>query len=135
VAAEGRPGDDAEAVLREACDGEVALDSAARIEHLRVRDGADVAGDPVVAQPLEEVGCLQARDLDLREGGLVEQRGRRAAGDVLGADRGRPEPAGPAPRPQRLVAVRRVRLEPVDTFPAGLLAEDRTELLRARVRR
>ena len=53
---------------------------------------------------------------------------------MLGADRGRPVPAGPAAWAQALVAVRRVRLEPVRALPAGLLAERRPELLQPRVR-
>ena len=56
--------------------------------------------------------------LELRERRLVEQRGRLAAGAVLGADRGRPELPGPATRPERLVACGRVRLEPVRALPA-----------------
>src|SRR5262249_2313844 len=124
-----------EPVFGEPRDGEVALDAAARVQHLRVRDRADVARDAVVAEPLEERGCALAADLDLRERRLVEQRRRLAARTVLGADGRRPEPAGPAARPQRLVAVHRVRLEPVRALPARLLAEGRAELLQARVRR
>src|SRR5205085_11564515 len=93
VPAERSPRDDAEAVVCDSRDREVALDAAARVEHLGVRDGTDGAGNAVVAQPLEELGRLLPGDLDLREGGLVEQRRRRTAGDVLGADGGRPEPA------------------------------------------
>ena len=54
VLPEGRAGDDAEAVLGEPGDGEIALDPAALVEHLRVRDRADVTRDAVVAEPLEE---------------------------------------------------------------------------------
>src|SRR5262249_22559537 len=105
------------------------------IEHLRVRDRADVTGDAVVAQALEELGRAFARDLDLRERGLVEEGGGLAARDVLRADRGRPQTTGPAARPQRLVTARRVRLEPVRAFPPGLLPECGTELDEARIGR
>ena len=52
VPAERCPGDDAEAVFGKARDGEIALDSAALIEHLRVGDRSDVARNLVVTQPL-----------------------------------------------------------------------------------
>src|SRR5439155_841775 len=58
-------------------------------------------------------------------GGLVEERGALAAGDVLGPDGRRPQPAGPPARAQRLVAGRRVGLVPVHALPARLLAEGR----------
>ena len=135
VLAEGRPGHDPEPIVGEPGDGEVALDSAARVQHRGVGDGAHVARDPVCAQPLEERSSALAGDLDLRERRLVEERRRLAAGDVLGADRGRPEPARPAARPQRLVSAGGVRLEPVRALPARLLAEGRTQPGEAAVRR
>ena len=58
-----------------------------------------------------------------------------AAGEVLGADRGRPEASRPAARAQRLVAARCIRLEPVRALPARLLAEGGAELLQPRVGR
>ena len=64
-----------------------------------------------------------ARDLHLRERALVEERGGGTAGEVLGADRGRPVLARPAAGAQRLVAGGRVRLVPVDPLPARLLPE------------
>src|SRR5712692_5890314 len=60
---------------------------------------------------------------------------KSAAGDVLRSDRRRPQATGPAARPQRLVAQSRVGFKPVHAFPAGLLSEDATERLRARVGR
>ena len=105
VLAERRAGDDAEAILREPRDGEIALDPAVLVQHRRVGDRADVARDPVVAEALEELRSALSGDLDLREARLVEQRGRVARRAVLGADGARPQPAGPAARPQRLVAV------------------------------
>ena len=119
------PGDDPEAVFGEPGDGEVALDPAAAVQHLRVGDCADLARDPVVAEALEEVGGARAGHLDLRERRLVEERGGLADGAVLRLDRGRPVAPGPAPGPQRLVAAGRVRLEPVRALPARLLAERR----------
>src|SRR5215210_5586050 len=53
---------------------------------------------------------------------------------MLGADRGRPEPACPATRPQRLVSGGRVGLEPVCPLPARFLAEGCAELLEPWVR-
>ena len=50
VVAEGGAGDDEEPILAEARDGEVALDPAAPVEHLRVGDPADRAVHLVVAQ-------------------------------------------------------------------------------------
>ena len=135
VPPERRAGDDAEAILRQPRHGEVALDPAPRVQHLRVGDRADLAGDVVVAEPLEQIRRALAGDLDLGERGLVEERSRLAAGAVLDADRRRPELARPPARAQPLLAARRVRLEPVRALPAGLLAERRTELLQARIGR
>ena len=97
--------------------------------------GADVARDAVVAEMLEQVGGTLAGDLDLGERRLVEQSRGLATGDVLRADRRRPELAGPAARPERLVAARGVRLEPVRPLPARLLAERGPEHAEALVRR
>src|SRR5262245_18523192 len=100
VAAERGARDDAEAVLGEARDGEVALDPAARVEHRRVCDLADFAGDSVVAEALQEVGSSLAGDVDLGEARLVEDRRRLAARQVLGADRRGPELPRPSPGPE-----------------------------------
>ena len=129
VLPECRARDDAEALFGEPSDREVALDPAALVEHLRVRDRTDIARDAVVAQPFEEPGRARSDDVELGEGRLVEEGSRFAAGTVLGADRRRPEPPCPAARAQRLVTAPRVRLEPVRALPAGLLAEDGAELL------
>ena len=108
VAAERRPGDDAKAILGEPRHGEVALDPAALVQHLGVRDRTDVAGDAVVRRAV--------RGRRLSPGPRPRSwrtRSRRtappalAARAVLGADRRRPEPPGPAAGPQRLVALRR----------------------------
>ena len=133
VVAERGAGDDREALLLQPRDGEVALDPAAPVEHLRVGDLPDLARDAVVAQPLEELRRARPADLELGERGLVEQRRGLAAGAVLGADRRRPVHARPAARAQRLVARRLVGGVPVDALPAGLLAEHRAVALVPRV--
>ena len=99
VLAEGRARDDPEALLAEPRDGEVALDPAAAVQHLRVGDRADVAGDAVRAEPFEELGGALAGDLDLGEGALVEERGasrgRRACSAPIAGDQSRPaQPRG-----------------------------------------
>ena len=135
VLPERRARHDAEPVLGKPCDGEVALDPATAVEHLGVGHAPDLAGDAVRAEPFEELGRPLARHVDLRERRLVEERRRLAAGDVLGADRRRPQLPRPAARAQRLVPAHRVRLEPVRTLPARLLAEHGPELHEPRVRR
>src|SRR6185312_14892399 len=75
-----------------------------------------------------EVGRPGPLDLQLGEGGLVEDRHRLAAGPVLGTDRGRPVLPRPAARPQILLTGGGVRLVPVDPLPAGFLAEGGTVL-------
>ena len=127
MSAEGRAGNDAEAILCEPRDREVALDPAARVEHRGVGDLTDLTRDPVVADTFQERRRALARNVDLREARLVEERRALTAGAVLGSDRGRPESSRPATRPKRLVAGRGVRLEPVRPFPARLLAERGTE--------
>ena len=133
VLAERRARDDPESIVREPRHREVALDPAALVEHLGVRDAADIAGDAVRAEALEERCRALAGDVELREGRLVEQRGPLAACDVLGADGRRPELPGPPARAERLVACRRIRLEPVGALPPRLLPEDGTELGEPRI--
>src|SRR5436190_2248565 len=117
VVAEGRAGDDREAIAGEARDGEVTFDPAAAVEHLRVGDLLRLAGYPVVTQTLEELGCPGSLDFHLRERALVEDGHPIPRGLVLGADRRGPVLAGPAPRAQRLVPRLGVRFVPVDPFP------------------
>src|SRR5262249_27221745 len=104
-------------------DGDVALDPAAAVEHLRVGDLPDVARDAVVTQPLEQLGRSRPGDLELRERRLIEEAGGLPGGAVLRLDPGRPQLSGPAVRAQRLVAGGGVGLVPVDALPARLLAE------------
>ena len=87
VPGESRPRHDAEALLGEPRDGEIALDPTTLVEHLGVRDRTDVACNAVVTEPLEEVSCFLPRDLDLRERRLVEERSCGATSDVLCSDR------------------------------------------------
>ena len=86
-------------ILRETRDREVALDAAARVQHLRVRHLSDIASDAVGAEPLEQRSGVMAGDEDLRERALVEDRRPLAARAVLGPDSGRPGfPAQPRGR-------------------------------------
>ena len=87
VLTERRAGDDAEPLGAETRHREVALDPAARVEHLRVRHAARLAGDTVGAEALEEVGGARTDDVELRERRLVEECRRLAARPVLCADR------------------------------------------------
>src|SRR3990170_8495667 len=95
VLAEGRARHDPETVLCESSDGEVALDAAHRVEHLRVDHLPDLAGNAVRAHALEKLRSALSAHLELRERGLVEEGGRLAAPGVLRPDRRRPELAGP----------------------------------------
>src|SRR5207237_8750546 len=131
----GGSGDDAEPVVAEAGDGEVAFDAAVLVEQLGVGQGPDRACDTVVGKLLQEVRRAAAADLDLGERGEVEDRRRLAARTMLDSDRRRPQPPRPAAGPQRLVALCAVGLEPVDALPTRLLAERRSELFEARVER
>jgi hypothetical protein len=133
VLAEGGACDDPETILGEPRDGEVALNPAALVQHRRIGDRADVAGDLVVAEMFEEFGGALAGHFDLRERGLVEERGGLTGGLMLGPDRRRPQAPCPAAGAEGFVAGRRVGLEPVRPLPAGLLAESCAELLEARV--
>ena len=87
VVPECGPGDDREELLVEPGNREVALDPAAAVEHLRVGDLTDAAGDPVVAEALEQLRRAGALDLQLRERALVEEADALAGAAVLGADR------------------------------------------------
>jgi hypothetical protein len=118
VAAEAGARDDPEAVLRKPRDGQVRLDAATPVQHLRVGDAPDVARHLVRAQALEQGGGPGPGDLELGERALVEERDGLTTGPVLGADGGRPMAARPAARTQRFVAGGGVALIPVDPLPA-----------------
>src|SRR4051794_2294983 len=96
VVPKGGAGNDREALLADTGDREVALDAAPPVEHLGVGDLADVAGNLVVAEPVEVLRRPRPLDLHLRERALVEDRDRLARGAVLDADRRRPVLTGPA---------------------------------------
>ena len=100
VPAEGGTGDDAEPVLGEAGDREVALDAAGLVQQLRIGESADGAGDPVVRESLEKGRGTRPADLELGEGAEIEESRRLPATAVLGLDRRRPEAPGPPPRPE-----------------------------------
>ena len=105
------------------------------VQHRRVRDAPTARATSLSHSRWRNAAAPAPAHLDLGEGRLVEQRRRLPAREVLGPDGGRPEPARPPTRPKRLVAVGRVRLEPVGALPARLLAARRPELLQPRVRR
>src|SRR5207237_6728690 len=100
VVAEGGAGDDEEPILAEPSHGEVALDPAVLVEHVRVGDATDGAVHVVGAQPLQESEGTRAADLDLGEARLVEERGGPAGGEALRTDGRRPVLAGPTARPE-----------------------------------
>src|SRR5258705_8249695 len=128
VHAEGGARNDPETVRRKASDGEVALDAAGFIQHLRVSQRADTASDAIVGEALEKFARASTPHLDLGERCEVEDGGRLAARVVLDPDRRRPQASGPTVWTQSLVAARPVGLEPVGPLPSGLLAERCAEL-------
>ena len=127
VVADGRPGNQQVRVGRQAGHGQVGLDPAAPVEQLGVDDRADRAIDVVGAHPAR--GTRWRRDPRSRAWRTTSRRRARPPGGWrgLGTDRRRPMDAGPAARPERLVAGGRVGLEPVRALPAGLLAERRAQ--------
>ena len=136
VVAERRAGHDREALLREAGDGEVALDPTAAVEHLRVGDLADVRVRPGCRRGARRTRPSPGPEISsFANDDLVEDRRALAGREVLGADRGRPVlPAQPRGRSDSSPA-RGVRLVPVDPLPARLLAERGAVLAVPRVRR
>ncbi len=122
---ERRTRDDQEHLRVELRHGEVALDAAAGVERLRVGHRAGAARHVVVADPLQEPRGVRAAHLDLRERRLVEHHDALAGRAVLGHDRRRPVPSGPAVRAPLLVGLDGVRVVVVHALPAGLLAERR----------
>ena len=113
-------------------DGQVALDAAARVEHLRVDDlsGRDV--HVVGAQSLQESQCVAALNPDLAEGGHVEHADAGAHGHVLVASI--VEPVLPLPA-IAVLALLPFAGEPVGALPAGRLAEDGATRLQVLVQR
>ena len=73
VRAEAGAGDDVVAVVGEPGGGEVALDAAARIEHLRIGQPPRRPGDVIGRHPRQRLGGVRAGQLVLGEGRLVEQ--------------------------------------------------------------
>ena len=95
--AKSRAGDDQEALVRQAGDGEVALDAAALVQALGVDHRANRHVDLVGADIVEEFERAGAAHFDLVEGGLVEQAGVLARLQMLVADRARPVVVRPSP--------------------------------------
>ena len=115
-------GDQAEAIFGEPQHGEVAEEAAAVVEHRGVDElpGSDV--DVVGAEAVEDDHGVRARDLNLAEARLVEQRDRLAARQMLGAVL-----VPPGLATERVLDLgRRTRVaEEVGALKAGLLAEPR----------
>src|SRR5580692_11260802 len=95
VIAECRAGDESESVLGEPGHSEVALHAAARVQELRVSHRPDATRDTVRAESLQEHRGTGTGDVELGERTLVEQGCTLATGQVLAADRRRPQHAGP----------------------------------------
>ena len=132
-------GDDAELLVAEPHDRQVALERAARREHRRVDDLAVRDVHLAHRHPLHRLERARAGDVEDAERRQVEHRRAIAHRQVLGVDDRRP----PARLPLRLAPVdpvavlleqRRVRLVPLRPLPGRGLEEDRAELA-ARARR
>ena len=132
-----RAGDDAEALLAEARDGDVGDDAAALVQELRVDDAPRAAIDVRVAHALEQRGRARARDGDLAERRHVDQahalaQRRRLLGQHGGVGRlGPAEGALLLPRPPP----RLPGLAVVGALPAVLAGEDGARVLHALVQR
>src|SRR5579883_1083654 len=135
--AKGSAGDDLEAVGGQACHRQVALDPAASIEHLCVRNRADGLVHLIVSNILEEGQRAWSCDLQLTERSLVEEGDPFARGLVLGSDGWGPEASGPAQRNRPVLSLsqRLVRGKPIGALPAGFFAEDGTQFAQAIVDR
>ena len=132
--------DDAEVLVAEPHHGEVRAEAAARREHRRVDDLAELHVHLPHRDLLHALERARADDVEDAERGEVEHRGAVAHRQVLGVDDRRP----PARVPLGLAVVylvgelleqRRVRVVPVRPLPAGGLVEDRVERLLALVER
>ena len=102
----------------------IGFDPASAVQHLRVDDAADAHVDVVRAQALQEAQRPRTRDLELREAGLVEQRGpfpggERARPRSRSTNARRPSHAGRRPS----CAGSSFEPEPVGSLPPGLLAD------------
>ena len=132
--------DHAEVLVAEPHHGEVRAEAAARREHRRVDDLAELHVHLPHRDLLHALERARADDVEDAERGEVEHRGAVAHRQVLGVDDRRP----PARVPLGLAVVylvrelleqRRVRSVPVRPLPAGGLVEDRVERLLALVER
>jgi len=83
VHAERRAGDDKEAIVCQSRHGYIALDAAARVEHLGIDHAAHRPIHSVGAQGLHERQRARTAHFNLVERGLVEQSGSLACADML----------------------------------------------------
>ena len=137
VADEGRAGDHPEELRAQARDGQIGLDAAAGIEELGVGGAAHRLVHIGIRHPLQQRQGTRAADLDLAEGGQIEEGHALAGGLVFLADA--IEVRRLVPAPLALIgagaAPRLTGLEVVDALPAKLLTEDRTQFLQPGVDR
>ncbi len=123
VALQGRAGDDEEkGGFRQSRHGQVALDPAARVQHLRIDDPARGNVHVVTAEILQERQRVRPLDPDLAEARHVEQAHALTQGHMLGALV--VEPVLALPRIAIFALLPLVR-EPVGSLPARNRAEDR----------
>ena len=129
----GAAGDHAEVLVAEPHHGEVGAEAAARREHRRVDDLAELHVHLAHRDLLHALERARPDDVEDAERGEVEHRRAVAHREVLRVDDRRP----PARVPLGLAVVdlvrelleqRGVRLVPVRALPAGGLVEDRAEL-------
>src|SRR5262249_20754399 len=129
---EAAAGDDVEAVLGEARDGEVAFDAAPLVAELGIDDAADRPVHARGSQSVDGGKGAGACELELAEGALVDEGDALAHGAMLGGD-GR-EPVG-AMEGGAVHALHSGGCEPVRPLPARLGAMDRAFLLQQVVER
>ena len=129
-------GDDAEVVVGQPHDRQVGAEAAARREHRRVDDLAELHVHLAHRHALHGLERARADDVEDAERGQVEDRRAVAHRQVLGVDDRRPParvPLGLAVGHLELLDQPPVRLVPVRALPAGGLVEDGAELALALV--
>ena len=134
VRREARAGGDVELVARDAAHREIALDAAALVEHLGVRERAHRLVDVVGADPAQCRQRAGTLERELGEGRLVDHGDGLADRPVLAPDGGEPVLAAVGVHVVWRLACRR-RGEPVRSFPSELLAEARAGVTQARIQR
>ena len=116
-----RPGDDVVCILGQTRAGQVALDPAPVVEHLRIDHPARRMIDPVGRNPGQRAFGIRAGQQELGERSLVEQHGGFPAGTVFPADA--MMPVGPTIGVDIAGLLARMGI-PVGPFPAQFLAHD-----------